>query len=342
MRAAASEFRMTDAEVAELEETLADEGATSPQDRTQLHFMLSAAYLRSGNTSRVMPHLHAGNRIKRSMIDYDPDKALRYMSAIAATFPSTLVRRAAGHGSAIPIFVAGIPRSGTTLVEQILASHPRVHGAGELGAMTAMEKSLAGNYRKPYPYFAADFEARDQRAAGLKYLALIGELPAGKQHIVDKMPANALFAGLIHLMLPNARMILCQRNPLDTCFSCYSTLFAGRQNFSYDLGELGRYYRAHDALMAHWRRVLPEKNFLAINYEDLVEDIEGVARRLIAFCGLGWSDNCLRFHESTRPVRTASMLQVRKPLYRSSIGRWRPFQAELKPLFEGLALPVSD
>lgn len=143
-------------------------------------------------------------------------------------------------------------------------------------------------------------------------------------------------------MLPNARMILCRRNPFDTCFSCYSTLFAGRQNFSYDLEELGRYYRAHDALMAHWREVLPPENFLTIDYEDVVEDIEGMAQRLIAFCGLDWSDDCLRFHELTRPVRTASLLQVRKPLYRSSVGRWQPFREELKPLFEALAVPVPD
>ena len=273
------------------------------------------------------------------MIDYDPDKVERYISAIATAFPSSLIRKAAGYGSRMPIFVAGMPRSGTTLVEQILASHPKIHGAGELGAMTAMEKNLAGKYRKAYPHFAADLQPSDQRAAGVEYLARIGEPPLGKQHIVDKMPANALFAGLIHLMLPNARMILCRRSPFDTCFSCYSTLFAGRQNFSYDLGELGRYYRAHDALMAHWRRVLPQENFLTVDYEDVVEDIEGTARRLIAFCELDWSDECLKFHESTRPVRTASMLQVRKPLYRSSIGRWRPFRAELAPLSRPLPCP---
>ena len=340
MRAAANEFRMTDAEVAGLERMLTDEH--SPQDRTQLHFMLSAAYLRSGDTSKVFPHLHAGNRIKRSMIDYDADRVEDYISAIAAAFPSSLTQKPAGCVSEIPIFVAGIPRSGTTLVEQILASHPKIHGAGELGAMTAVERNLAGTYRKAYPTFAANLQASDQQAAGLEYLSLIGQPPAGKRHIVDKMPANALFAGLIHLVLPNARMILCRRNPFDTCFSCYSTLFAGRQNFSYDLTELGRYYRAHDALMTHWRRVLPQENFLTVDYEDVVEDIEGMARRLIAFCGLDWSDACLKFHESTRPVRTASMLQVRKPLYRSSVGRWRPFRAELAPLFKALALPVPD
>jgi len=342
MRAAANEFRMTEAEVAGLEEMLADERVTSPQDRTRLHFMLSAAYLRSGDTSRVFRHLHAGNRIKRNMIDYDPDEVERYISAIAGAFPLSPIRKAAGHDSAVPIFVVGIPRSGTTLVEQILGSHPKIHGAGELGAMTGIEKNLAAKYRKAYPYFVADLQPSDQRAAGLEYLARIGQPPARKEHIVDKMPGNALFAGLIHLMLPNARIILCRRNPFDTCFSCYSTLFAGRQNFSYDLRELGRYYRAHDALMTHWRQVLPEENFLAIDYEDVVEDVESAARRLIAFCRLDWSDDCLRFYESTRPVRTASMLQVRKPLYRSSVGRWRPFREELKPLFETLAMPVPD
>ena len=342
MRAAANEFRLPEAEVAELENQLADERTTSPVDRTQLHFILAATYLRSGETSRVFPHLNAGNRIKRSMIDYDPDKVDQYISSIAAGFPASLIRTAAGDVSRVPIFVAGMPRSGTTLVEQMLASHPKVHGAGELSAMTKMEKILAGRHRKAFPHLAADMKPADQRAAGSEYLAQIGAPPSGKQHIVDKMPANALFAGLIHLMLPNARIVLCRRNPFDTCFSCYSTLFAGRQNITYNLAELGRYYRAHDALMGHWRAVIPEENLLEIDYEDVVEDIEGMARRLIAFCGLEWSDDCLRFYESTRPVRTASMLQVRKPLYRSSVHRWRPFRKDLAPLFDALAMPVPD
>ncbi len=208
-----------------------------------------------------------------------------------------------------------MPRSGTTLVEQILASHPKVHGGGGLRAMVAAATSTQSKYEQALSAFHGRLyrTRRPSRRGRRLPSALSGEPPDGKQHIVDKMPSNALFAGLIHQALPNARIILCRRNPFDTCFSCYSTLFAGHQNFTYNLDELGRYYRAHDALMAHWRAVLPKENFLEIAYEDVVEDIEGMARRLIAFCGLEWSDDCLRFYESKRPVRTASMLhQVRK------------------------------
>ena len=342
MHAAANEFRLKDAQAAELEALLADEQITSASERTQLHFTLANAYLRSGESKKVFAHLHAGNRIKRSTIDYDPDAVEQQFLAIAAAYPASRVRSADGSTSQIPIFVAGMPRSGTTLVEQILASHPKVHGAGELRAMGAVTRKIQNKYEKLYPHFAADLNAEYQRAAGAEYLAQIGRPPDGKQHIVDKMPSNALFAGLIHQILPNARIILCRRNPFDTCFSCYSTLFAAHQNFTYNLEELGRYYRAHDALMAHWREVLPKENFLEINYEDVVEDIEGMARRLVAFCGLEWSEDCLRFYESKRPVRTASMLQVRKPLYRDSVGRWRQFEAELAPLLVSLAQPVRD
>ncbi len=156
--------------------------------------------------------------------------------------------------------------------------------------------------------------------------------------IVDKMMSNLVYVGLIHLMLPRARIILCRRDPIDTCLSCYSKLFSRGQNFSYDLAELGRYFRMQDRLAAHWRSVLPADIFLEIDYESTVADLEREARRLVAFCGLDWSPQCLAYHQSRRPVRTASMTQVRQPIYRTSVGRWRRFRAELGPLLEALGL----
>jgi len=341
MRAAALDFRLPETEIAALETMLTEERAASTADRTQLHFVLANAYLRSGENAKVFPHLREANRLKRSTINYDADTMERYLEAIAAAFPA---RETSGAGSdaAAPIFIVGMPRSGTTLVEQILASHPKVHGGGELRAMSAVAKEWAEKKGKIYPFFAEDMTPDEFHAFGLDYVARVGTPPDGKERTVDKMPSNALFAGLIHRALPNARIVFCQRNPLDTCFSCYTTQFTGQQNFAYDLGEPGRYHRAQDALMAHWRQTIPDANFLEVRYEDVVDDLEGTAKRLVAFCGLEWSADCLRFHESTRPVRTASMLQVRKPLYRNSIDRWRPFRSELGPLFAGLGLPRPD
>ena len=173
---------------------------------------------------------------------------------------------------------------------------------------------------------------------GRCYLRRLPAAPGGHVRIIDKLPANFQRIGLIRLILPNARIIHTVRNPVDTCLSCYSRLFTGGQNFSYDLGELGRYYRAYTDLMRHWRDVLPPGAMLEVAYEDVVSDLEGQARRLVDYCGLKWDDQCLSFHENTRTVRTSSAVQVRRPLYRSSVHRWRRYEAELGPLLEALGI----
>jgi hypothetical protein len=168
-------------------------------------------------------------------------------------------------------------------------------------------------------------------------------VPAGKLRVADKLPANFLNIGLIRLILPNARIIHTARHPLDTCLSCYSKLFTSGQHFTYDLAELGRYYRRYEELMTYWNRVLPANSILNVSYEDVVDDLEGQARRLIDYCGLEWDDRCMKFYESKRPVRTASSVQVRQPLFRSSLQRWRRFEHGLEPLMRELAnsLPAS-
>ncbi len=157
------------------------------------------------------------------------------------------------------------------------------------------------------------------------------------RRITDKMPANFRYAGLIHLALPNARIVHMRRDPVDTCLSCFSILFGGDQPFTYDLGELGRYYRAYQRLMEHWRAVLPPGVMIEVQYEALVGDFEPEARRILAHCGLEWNEACLDFHQTERPVHTASSVQVRQPIYRSSVGRWRPDAEELRPLLDALA-----
>jgi hypothetical protein len=171
-------------------------------------------------------------------------------------------------------------------------------------------------------------------------LSFVAPLAGGRVRLVDKMPSNFLYCGLIRLILPDARIVHCRRDPVDTCLSCYTKLFVGEQSFSYNQTELGRYHRAYQALMAHWRSVLPASHFLEIEYEEVVKDIEGQTRRILDFLGLPWDEACLRFHETKRPVRTASVNQVRQSLYSTSVGRWRRHAAQLRPLLEALGVAV--
>ena len=256
-------------------------------------------------------------------------------------------KRALGDSSLAPIFIVGMPRSGSTLIEQILASHPQVFGAGE---RTEFGEALVNCIRRDDDDpLRIDIEALQEvsapplRSLGADYLRRMRKaLPemqtasdAGYTRFTDKYPFNFINVGLIHLALPNARFIHSRRAPLPTCLSIFSRIFHDVP-FSYDLGELGRYYRAYDALMAHWQRVFPEGVMIEVKYEELVDDFEGNVRRLLAHCGLDWDERCLSFHQTTRQVNTASSAQVRRPLYKTSLQRWQPQQALLQPLLEGL------
>ena len=182
----------------------------------------------------------------------------------------------------------------------------------------------------------------DLARLGASYLGAIRPLSGGRAHVVDKMPANFLHAGLIHLMLPNARIVHCRRDPVDTCLSCYTKLFSAEQAFAYDLAELGQFHKAYQVLMDHWRAVLPRDRFIEVDYEAVVADLEDEARRLTDFLGLPWDDACLDFHKTVRPVRTASVNQVRLPIYRSSAGRWKAHAAHLGPLLVALGIEAAS
>ena len=243
-----------------------------------------------------------------------------------------------GDPTQVPIFVLGLPRSGTTLVEQILASHPAIYGAGEvkhfaraLDALQARDGIRAGD-----PEMIRYLSGHQLSRLGRDYADALATHAPSATRIVDKMPANMLHVGLIRLALPNARIIHVSRHPVDTCFSLFSTLFVEGQLYAYDLEELGRYHRAHQALRQHWREVLAPGSMLEVRYEDVVDDLEGQARRLIAHCGLAWNDACLSFQTAPRLVQTASASQVRQPIYRSSVGRWRSYEAQLGPLLDEL------
>jgi len=307
----------------------------------RLHFALGKAYLDAGDNERSFTHFAEGNRMKRATITYDPDAIEQWMKAIAQQHTRTLFEelKGAGEPSEIPIFVVGMARSGTTLMEQILASHPQIHGAGELPYMDMIVRQIQGSdgQNQPYPEFVALLQSDQLKQMGRLYLTKITPLADNASRIVDKSPSNLFYAGLIHLVLPGARIIHVHRDPVDTCLSCYTRLFVRwQQSFSYDLAELGRFCRNYEALAEHWRHLLPPSSLLDIEYEKLVEDLEAHARRLIAFCGLPWDDACLRFYETERPVLTASMNQVRRPIYKSSIGRWKRYSPYLGPLLEAL------
>jgi tetratricopeptide (TPR) repeat protein len=312
----------------------------SDTDRLQLDFALAKAYADIKDHKRSFEHLLRANGGKRAQIKYDEAEVFALLDRIEAVFTPALISQKAAVGDPMrpPIFVIGMPRSGTTLVEQIIASHPEVYGAGELKTLNEIAGDVRGTDGNAiaYPEFVPALDAKALRQIAARYLDGIRKHAPAAKHITDKMPSNYYFAGLIHLAMPNAVIIHTIRDPIDTCISCFSKLFTAEQNHTYDLAELGRYHRRYRQLMAHWRRVLPPGRILDVRYEDVVADLEGQARRIIAHCGLAWSEACLSFHETERPVRTASASQVRQPIYQTAVGRWRVYEDFLGRLLGAL------
>ena len=318
-------FAAGDRYIRALEDMAADGASLSATERVHLHFALAKAYDDTGRFENAFMQLSAGNRLMRLQTAYDEAAALGRMDSTCQLFTPDFIKGHQGMGdpSPLPVFIVGMPRSGTTLIEQILASHPEVFGAGELNLLDrsagAVGHALAGAPR--FPAMAADMSTAHFHALGTSYREALAQRAPNASRIVDKMPGNFLFAGLIHLALPNATIIHAVRDPIDTCVSCFSTLFTN-QAHTYDLAELGYYYRHYQTLMTHWRRVLPPGRIVDVHYEDLVGDLESGARRIIAHCGLPWDRHCLDFHRTERTVRTASAAQVRRPIYRTSVRRW--------------------
>jgi hypothetical protein len=241
-----------------------------------------------------------------------------------------------GDRSCVPIFIVGMPRSGTTLIEQILSSQGEVFGAGELKDFANLSFGIRGRDDAEFPEYMADVAPEQLRELARSYLEALQRRAPTAKRIVDKMPYNFKLIGLVHLLLPNARIIHTRRDPRDIALSCFSLIFGDGHEFTYDLGALGRYIRAYETLMEHWRRVLPAGAMLEVQYEDIVEHLEEQARRIVRYCGLEWDDACLAFHKTERVVGTASVNQVRQPIYRSSIGRWRFYESQMQPLLKAL------
>ncbi len=305
--------------------------------RIELYTALFRAHDQRGDTDTAFFFAERAADLKRSGLNYNIDADEALADAVMGAFEAPLFERLKNVGAADPrpIFILGLPRSGTTLTEQILCAHPDVFGAGETTTMLSLVARITGKNGEAYPDWCPDMSGADARLVGDAYLSRLPKPSAAESRTTDKRLENFLNIGLIALALPNAAIIHCRRDPRDMAFSCYTTLFSGGQEWSYDMGEIARYHRLHERVMAHWNRVLPGR-ILEVQYEDIVADLPGQARRIVEHCGLTWDSACLKFHETRRPVRSASLIQVRRPIYESSVGRWRPYAAKLAPLFEAL------
>jgi tetratricopeptide (TPR) repeat protein len=338
-------FAPGDPHLIAMQRLAASQEGLAENDSIELDFALSKAYADFKDHRRSFQHLLSANARKRATISYNEMTAFAQFDAIEATFTSDLIaaKSSGSDPSQRPIFILGMPRSGTTLVEQILASHPMVHGAGELATFDEIIRTIRGpdGATIPYPKFVPVLDRSMIASIGAGYLAAVNKRAPKGERVTDKMPSNYYFVGLIHLVLPNAKIIHTVRDPVDTCISCFSKLFTERNNQTYDLGELGRYYKRYESLMAHWRRVLPPGRILDVRYEDVVADLETQARRILSYCELPWDDRCLSFYETDRPVRTASATQVRQPIYSSAVGRWRVYEEFLGPLLTALDVPSA-
>ena len=303
-----------------------------------LHFALGKSYDDTKQYDLAFKHYLAGCSLKRKRVHYNPDDNDKAIANIKSFFSKQTIDALRGEGcsSETPIFVLGMPRSGTTLTEQIIASHPDVHGAGELPDLLQLANHPNDWETAGYPDVLRGFSHAQLKTLGEKYVVGLQERAPDAKHITDKMPANFNALGLIHLILPNAKIVHVKRSPVDTCLSGFSRLFNKSQFQSYDLAEMGRYYCNYHDLMAHWKKVLPKGSFYEIQYEDLVANTESEAKALIDYCGLEWNELCLDFHKTERNIRTASIAQVRQPIYKTSLERWRSYEDHLGPLFDAL------
>jgi tetratricopeptide (TPR) repeat protein len=340
-----SDHPFSDAVITRIDDLLQRDGLPL-RDRIHFHFALARILDRRQAFAEAFDHCDRGNVCKRQMLDlqgnsFQSAAHAQFIDRLATIFDDSYFRcvQGAGHDSPLLIFIVGMPRSGTSLVEQILASHPAVSGAGELRNLSQLVADLPGELgtQAEYPECLAALDAQRSHRLAEQYL---GGLPRGQASILritDKMPMNFHHLGLVATLLPRSSIIHCQRDPCDICWSCYFQNFRD-VHFACDLRKLGAYYRQYERLMSHWRRVLPMP-MLEMRYEELVQDPELLSRKMIAFCQLPWDPACLRFHENRRMVRTSSNLQVRQPIYQRSVGYSRNYEPYLGALLESLASP---
>jgi len=342
-------FRFHDSEVDDMETLLADRNLKD-EARVHLHNGLGFAYEARGDYERAFTNFDQCSKIRRKAESYDPVQTEDVFDGTIEIFDEEFVRQRSGHGCSddSPIFIVGLPRSGSTLLEQILSSHDMVEGTQELPDLTIVTQQTRRErrQRERFPAAYQNFEPADWLRIGQHYTERTQRVRTGRPHFIDKNPNNFTSVGVIALALPDAKIINARRHPLDSCFGTYKQLFAQGQSFSYDLNELGEYYLQYSRLMDHWHEVLPGK-VLDVQYEDVVADLETQVRRILEYCGLPFEDACLRFHETERAIKTASSEQVRRPIYSSSVNLWRNYESHLGELIQVLEpllreLPAAD
>jgi len=338
-------YRFSDTEVAAMQAQEASPDL-SHQDRIHFCFALAKAHEDRGEYDAAFAFLERGNALKKVQARYKSETMQEELKAQAEVCTPELFAAQAGKGHAAPdpIFIVGLPRAGSTLIEQILASHSQVDGTLELPNILSLSHRLRGRKRvsadTQYPRILHELSAEQLAEMGREYIETTRIHRAGAPFFTDKMPNNFRHIGLIHLILPNAKIIDARRDAMDCCFSGFKQLFAEGQEFTYGLEEIGHYYRGYVELMDHWDRVLPGK-ILRVQHEDVIADLEGQVRRILDYCGLDFEEACIRFHETDRAVRTASSEQVRQPINASGIDQWKPYSAHLGPLRRALGPGLS-
>ena len=325
-------------DIGRMRAALADSGNSSQDDRIHLHFALGKAFEDAEEAESAFAHYAEGNRIVRSALPHDADAFSAEVSRAIATMTPELFAAAGsqGHPDTAPIFILGMPRAGSTLIEQILSSHSRVEGTAELPYISEIARDLVAAAWQPYPELLSALDGDRLKHLGQQYIERARlHRSTDRPHFIDKMPNNWFDVGLIHLILPHAKIIDARRNALDCCFSNFKQHFVRGQAFSYSLEDMGRYYCDYVRLMDHVDRVLPGRVHRVIN-EELIADPEREIRRMLAALDLPFEEGCLRFHENSRPVRTASSEQVRRPINRDGVERWRAYDRWLGPLQDAL------
>lgn len=342
-------FRFENSEI-EAMQALLDGDDLPDESRVQIHNALGLDYEARGDYDTAFSHLEQCNQLRRIAEDYDPVETETRIDRIIEVFDEAFLGKNDGAGNAdtSPILVVGLPRSGSTLIEQILASHSLVDGTHELFDLAHVVNRIRGRGKKKsrYPDTLLDLSMDDWCEIGTDYIESTRRYRAGAPYFIDKNPNNFMFIGLIRLVLPNAKIINARRHPLDSCFGSYKQLFASGQPFTYDLAEVGEYYLQYRRLVDHFQNLMPGF-ILDVHYEQVVADLEVQVHRILDFCNLPFEPECLRFHETERAVKTASSEQVRRPIYASSVNLWRNYEQHLDVLIETLEpvlaeLPATD
>ncbi len=301
-----------------------------------LYFALGKCHHDIGEWKKAFEYFTQGCTLKRRSVTYNIAEQIQFTHKLIQCFTQETIEclRAFANPSELPIFIVGMPRSGSTLVEQILASHPDVYGAGELVYLNDLIQWPVESHNRKlcYPENILQLSPENLHIITDKYLSCLRQFSSEAIRITDKMPNNFIAIGLIHALFPSAKIIHVKRNAIDTCLSCYTKLFSEGHPYSYDLTELGQYYQCYERIMNHWRCILPPGAFFEVEYENVVYNLEAEAKRLIAYCNLSWDPACLAFYQSERQVRTASFMQVRQPVYTSSTNSWHRFKNELESL----------